>query len=240
MKVGGGGSSGDVHGPEIRTFYPEAWAGEPVDGAFLVDSLYYLKGKKGKKDKDEYLPRTLQRIWEETGWAFMAVCSGGAALVKPKSRWEASFAELLAEVPRGVKALTAVICGNDLLTGSAYRPAWDEAAVRLCAGMQDKAALTFVVIGGSAALWKYASTMTASQMQAYDANAARLRETFVANGVRACSGVRELEGVEIAGVPGFRDRSWGPRDLRRMGRLVALRDTQEQLPGGMSDRGATD
>ena len=46
-----------------------------------------------------------------------------------------------------------------------------------------------------------------------------MHQSHVQAGVRATG---RLEGVEIVGVPGFRDRSWGPRDLRRMGRLVAL------------------
>ena len=30
-------------------FYPQAWAGQPVDGAFLVDSFHYMKKVHGKK-----------------------------------------------------------------------------------------------------------------------------------------------------------------------------------------------
>ena len=46
-----------------------------------------------------------------------------------------------------------------------------------------------------------------------------MQQSHVQAGVRAAG---QLGAAEIAGVPGFRDRSWGPRDLRQMGRLVAL------------------
>lgn len=46
-----------------------------------------------------------------------------------------------------------------------------------------------------------------------------MHQSHVQAGVRASG---RLGAQEIRGAPGFRDRSWGPRDLRRMGRLVAL------------------
>lgn len=46
-----------------------------------------------------------------------------------------------------------------------------------------------------------------------------MKQSHVQAGVRAFGRVgRE----ELRAVPGFRDRSWGPRDLRQMGRIVAL------------------
>jgi hypothetical protein len=46
-----------------------------------------------------------------------------------------------------------------------------------------------------------------------------MHQRHVQAGVRANG---TLGGTRLDRVPGFRDRSWGPRDLRRMGRLVAL------------------
>lgn len=46
-----------------------------------------------------------------------------------------------------------------------------------------------------------------------------MRQRHVQAGVRASG---RIGSERLAGVPGFRDRSWGPRDLRQMGRLVAL------------------
>ena len=46
-----------------------------------------------------------------------------------------------------------------------------------------------------------------------------MRQEHVQAGVRASG---KLLGLSLERAPGFRDRSWGPRDLRRMGRLVAL------------------
>ena len=46
-----------------------------------------------------------------------------------------------------------------------------------------------------------------------------MRQRHVQAGVRATGRI----GTDVLeGVPGFRDRSWGPRELRQMGRLVAL------------------
>jgi hypothetical protein len=47
----------------------------------------------------------------------------------------------------------------------------------------------------------------------------RMHQRHVQAGVRA-SGT--LGGARLSRAPGFRDRSWGPRDLRRMGRIVTL------------------
>lgn len=46
-----------------------------------------------------------------------------------------------------------------------------------------------------------------------------MQQRHVQAGVRAHGRIGD---ERIEGVPGFRDRSWGPRDLRQMGRLVAL------------------
>jgi hypothetical protein len=46
-----------------------------------------------------------------------------------------------------------------------------------------------------------------------------MRQRHVQAGVRASGRLGE---ARLDGVPGFRDRSWGPRDMRHMGRLVAL------------------
>ena len=46
-----------------------------------------------------------------------------------------------------------------------------------------------------------------------------MRQRHVQAGVRATG---RIGSDRIARVPGFRDRSWGPRDMRNMGRLAAL------------------
>jgi hypothetical protein len=46
-----------------------------------------------------------------------------------------------------------------------------------------------------------------------------MQQAHVQAGVRASG---RIGGEQLRNVPGFRDRSWGPRDLRQMGRLVAL------------------
>jgi hypothetical protein len=46
-----------------------------------------------------------------------------------------------------------------------------------------------------------------------------MRQRHVQAGVRASG---QIGNERCEGLPGFRDRSWGPRDMRNMGRLVAL------------------
>jgi len=46
-----------------------------------------------------------------------------------------------------------------------------------------------------------------------------MQQSHVQAGVRASGRIGD---AKLRNVPGFRDRSWGPRDLRQMGRLVAL------------------
>ncbi len=46
-----------------------------------------------------------------------------------------------------------------------------------------------------------------------------MQQAHVQAGVRASGRIGD---AQLRAVPGFRDRSWGPRDLRQMGRLVAL------------------
>src|SRR5690606_3637831 len=46
-----------------------------------------------------------------------------------------------------------------------------------------------------------------------------MKQSHVQAGVRAFG---RVGGETLRAVPGFRDRSWGPRDLRQMGRIVAL------------------
>jgi hypothetical protein len=46
-----------------------------------------------------------------------------------------------------------------------------------------------------------------------------MQQRHVQAGVRASG---RMGAILLDGVPGFRDRSWGPRDMRQMGRLVAL------------------
>ena len=55
---------------------PTSWTDEQCDGAFLVDSFYYLK-RGGKKAKPvEYFPALLQRLWEQTGFVFFCCLLG--------------------------------------------------------------------------------------------------------------------------------------------------------------------
>ena len=186
--------------PHIVTFTPTGYAGEPIHGAFLIDSFYYMKlGKKGKPQ--EYLPELLALLWRETGLVLMAVCSGGAALCASRNSAAATFAELLQCVPDGLRVLIAILCGNDFLDGrwagvrlGARRREVYDAAAALSNAMRAKATSSFAVVGGSWETWGYRGTV--AQQVAWDADADMLRQVFVACGVAAVTGARELAGVE--------------------------------------------
>ena len=79
-----------------------------MDGAFLVDPFYYFK-KRGGSPKP-YMREMLTRLHKDTGFTFMAVCSGGAALVEVTDK-SATYEQLLARVPNSVEAIVAIICG---------------------------------------------------------------------------------------------------------------------------------
>ena len=183
--------------PEVKVFYPSGFTGTRVDGAFLVDSFFYMKSGKRKV---EYLPELLAELWRDTGLVFMAVCSGGATLCNP-GEWSASFEEMLERVPSGIRMIIPIVCGNDILVNwkvPEFQSAWAAAATRLCAGMRAKSATQFAVVGGSADAWRYDKWMRCSQRELYDTNARQLAEVFSACGVRATTSAGELLGMEIA------------------------------------------
>eukprot|EP00973_Karenia_brevis_P017875 2455195-Karenia_brevis.AAC.1 len=83
---------------------------------------------------DYYMSRMLRHLWEKTGKVFMACCAGGSALTRPSSSG-LLFSQLLAEVPRGLRWLIPVICGNDLYGNGGieeFDAAWLDAADELC------------------------------------------------------------------------------------------------------------
>ena len=120
-----------------------------VDGAFVVDSFYYMKYSSGRQV--EYLPKLLAEIRAEYGLVFVAVCSGGAALYNA-GNGGAYFEQLLAHVPGGVRYVISVICGNDI-----YRSSFDEALALAIGDYAEavglKAQTHFAVVGMSAATW---------------------------------------------------------------------------------------
>ena len=158
----------------------------------------------------DYMPRMLDYLWKKTGKVFIAICSGGAALVHPHGRG-ATYAQLLAAAPDNLDMLVSVICGNDLLASgchvAAYCQEWDDAAAALCAGMQKKALKQLAVVGGSSACWGYSAWMDDAQQALYNANATRLCEFFVTCGVQCCTGADDLIGLDISDYIGHVDVS---------------------------------
>ena len=172
-----------------------------MDGAFLVDSFYYFK-KRGGSPKP-YMRDMLTRLQQETGYTFMAVCSGGAALVEVTDK-SATYEQLLARVPNNVEAIVAIICGNDFLAPRAlsgdFRTSWSKAASSLVDGMKKKSELQFVVAGGGSDVWDYTtrSGWTEIQQSKYDSFARELVDLFIQRGVRSTTGVDELSGLCIS------------------------------------------
>ena len=203
VSAAAGGSVVDAPAPVrdfcVETFLPEGCAaGERIDGAFLVDSFYYMK--KGKKKQASYFPRLLAQIRKESGLTMMAVCSGGAALSKPGDQG-ALFSELLERVPDDLQILIAVICGNDWYAQRNIRvldTAVLEAGTSLCAAMSAKSECQLAIVGMSAATWSYEAWMSEEDAAQYDRNAAELAQHFLANGMWAVRGVEDLRGIVAA------------------------------------------
>ena len=164
--------------------------GVPVDGAFLVDSLYYFKTRSGKHT--EYLPKLLAEIRAETGLVFVAVCSGGAAVYNP-GNGGAYFHELLAQVPDGVRYVISVICGNDIY-GSHFDESLKLAIADYVGAVDAKVPMHYAVVGMSATTWQY----SAWHASAYDIDAQKMRAAFQDECVVTCSGAPELRGLKLS------------------------------------------
>jgi hypothetical protein len=183
--------------PTVHVFYPEGRYTSVPDGAFLVDSFYYLKRSNGKTT--EYFPKLLAELQRDTGLCFVAVCSGGAALAHPSGSG-ALYTELLARVPIGVRYLIPVICGNDFYAQS-VRPV--SAAVRnavVAFGVQARARLctTLAVVGMSAETWGYTRWMSEASARQYDDNCVEVALEFQELGVYAVRGSHELQNLKLA------------------------------------------
>ena len=200
-EVGDGrGSTSDVvifeGGERIEVFLPESCAaGEAIDGVFLIDSFYYMKASR--KKKDYYLPRVLAQIRRETGLTFMAVCAGGAVLFS-RGRKEVEFSQLMERVPDNVSAVIAIVCGNDWYAQQNVRSL--DAAVKtsgatLCEAMKAKSLHQLAIVGMSAATWKYDAWMSEKDVCQYDANAADLVAHFMDCGVMAVRGDDALRDI---------------------------------------------
>ena len=188
-----------MHGNLIE-FRPRGWKGEQAYGVFLVDSFNYMKDdSRGWEEYVEYLPDSLQSLWERTGFVFKAYCCGGAALVKPMGRG-VRFVDMLSLVPNGLQVIIPIVCGNDFLGGGGwyvdkYDPKLNEAVQNLCVGMKAKSRRQFAVAGGSSSTWNYKLPSDVNSM--YYNNALRLVAAFEVCGVRACTGADELVGIKM-------------------------------------------
>ena len=138
--------------PEGYDRDPAAFEHQPVYGAFLVDSFSYMV-EHGSWRTEYYLARLLKELWLETGYVFMAVYCGGAALVRDYA--SVTYAQLLAEVPQGLELVITVIMGNDFYVKKSVRSwngAMEQAMRDLCTQLRAKAKHAFVVLGACAHL----------------------------------------------------------------------------------------
>ena len=187
----------------VQVVYPDGYEqdavalfdNQPVHGAFLIDSFSEMVDEAGKQD--QYVGRMLKEVWRVTGWVFMAVYKGGAALAAV--RGSVTFAQLLEEVPSGVDVVVSVIMGNDFYSRGKALP-WDpvvERAVRdFSSQLQAKTKKSFVLLGASAATWQYERFMSADQQRLYDQSVQRGCELFWECGVDASTGAAELPGLK--------------------------------------------
>ena len=136
------------------SFWPDGNVpGDHVDGAFVVDSFYYFKTKGGSKT--EYLPTLLKEIREETGFVFVAVCSGGAAVYN-RGGGGAYFKQLLELVPSSARFLVSVVCGNDVYN-SRFNETMGSAVEDYCVQERGRSLMHFAIAGISADTWRYAN-----------------------------------------------------------------------------------
>ena len=110
-----------------------------------------MKNMNGKKLR--YLPRLLAEIHRETGLIFVAACCGGAALFSV-SHGAAYCAQLLAEVPSGVKYLIPVLCGKDFYNGS-WNDAVGLAAADFCEAARARCEHVFAIVDTPAKTLQY-------------------------------------------------------------------------------------
>ena len=185
--------------PEIRMFLPPGCTKDMAQVCFLVDSFYYMKKSKRATARVEYLPEVFAALHARFGLVCMALCSGGAQLVRP-GRWSASYAELLRHAPCGLQSMVAVVCGNDVYQAwgrHEYDAAWTCAISELCSDMRAKASSVYSVVGASSRIWGYDQICGVDECAQYDAHCQRMRADFVAAGVAAVSGADELVGLEL-------------------------------------------
>ena len=189
----------------VQVVYPDGYeqdaasfGSQPVHGAFLIDSFSeFSEMVDGKWKQDQYVGRMLKEVWRATGWVFMAVYKGGAALVA--ERGSVTFAQLLEVVPSGVDVVIAVIMGNDFYSGGKALP-WDSTVDRaVCdfsSQLQARARKSFVLLGASAATWQYERFMPPDQLRLYDQSVQRGSTRFWECGVDASTGAAELPGLK--------------------------------------------
>ena len=145
-----------------------------------------------------YLPDVLTKLRAETGRTFVAICSGGAAVSTP-SGGAATFQEMLEHVPRGVRFLVSIICGNDYY-GQKVKPVTDhmEAAIAdYCFRASTLATVHLAVTGMPSDVWSYKTWMTSTSWQQYDSNSATFRALFEEHKAVAITG-----GCPIVSNPG--------------------------------------
>ena len=116
----------------VEFFHPTSYDTNRIDGVFVMDSFYYMKKRNGKKHL--YLRSVLDELQASTGYTFVAVCSGGAAMAHPCGG-AASFAEMLEHVPTGVRFVVPIVCGNDCYGHRVHpvTPAMEIAIAEYCA-----------------------------------------------------------------------------------------------------------
>ena len=178
-------------------YYPDGYSNESVYGCFVVDSFAQMVKEDGSWSW--YMTRMLTDMWKSTGRVYIAVCAGGSALLAPCGGGML-YSDLLEHVPDGLQDLIVVVSGNDFYKKGRV-PLFDAALVPaaedLATAMKSKAERQLVVLGMSAATWKYEEFMSSDQLQLYDYNAARLRACIEDCGVAATSGCKELECLEL-------------------------------------------
>ena len=107
---------------------------------------------------------------------------------------------MLEHVPRGVRFVVSIVCGNDYY-GSRVQPvtpAMDTAIAEYCARVEKLAPVHLAVTGMPSDVWGYKTWMSADSWQQYDCNSATFRSLFEKHGAVAITGASELSGIRLA------------------------------------------
>ena len=112
----------------------------------------------------------------------------------------ATFQEMLEHVPRGIRFLVSIVCGNDYYSQK-VKPVighMEQAIADYCSRASKLATVHLAVTGMPSDVWGYKSWMTSTSWQQYDSNSATFRALFEKHKAVAITGAAQLSRIQVA------------------------------------------